>query len=247
LSLILRRPPGREAFPGDVFYLHSRLLERAAKLSDEQGGGSMTALPIIETQAGDVSAYIPTNVISITDGQIYLEPDLFNSGVRPAVNVGISVSRVGGAAQIKAMKTVAGRLRLDLAQYRELEAFAQFGSDLDAATQAQLARGERTVEVLKQGQYQPMPVENQVCVIFAATEGHLDEIEVRHLRRWEGGFHDFLGTQQEDVLSGIRDGGVLTDEINTALVAAIAEYNKIFAAELEAETPAEGATAGASS
>ena len=239
LSLILRRPPGREAFPGDVFYLHSRLLERAAKLSDAQGGGSMTALPIIETQAGDVSAYIPTNVISITDGQIYLEPDLFNSGVRPAVNVGISVSRVGGAAQIKAMKKVAGRLRLDLAQYRELEAFAQFGSDLDAATQAQLARGERTVEVLKQGQYQPMAVENQVCVIFAATEGHLDDIEVRHLRQWERGFHEFLGTQHDAVLSGIRDGGVLTDEINADLVAAIAEYNEIFAAELEAEAPAE--------
>jgi F-type H+-transporting ATPase subunit alpha len=247
LSLILRRPPGREAFPGDVFYLHSRLLERAAKLSDDQGGGSMTALPIIETQAGDVSAYIPTNVISITDGQIYLEPDLFNSGVRPAVNVGISVSRVGGAAQIKAMKKVAGRLRLDLAQYRELEAFAQFGSDLDATTQAQLARGERTVEVLKQGQYQPMPVENQVCVIFAATEGHLDEIEVRYLRQWERGFHDFLATQHEGVLSGIRDGGELTDEITADLVAAIAEYNKIFEAEVEAETPTEDATAGAAS
>jgi F-type H+-transporting ATPase subunit alpha len=247
LSLVLRRPPGREAFPGDVFYLHSRLLERAAKLSDALGGGSMTALPIVETQAGDVSAYIPTNVISITDGQIYLEPDLFNSGVRPAVNVGISVSRVGGNAQIKAMKKVAGRLRLDLAQYRELEAFAQFGSDLDAATQAQLARGERTVEVLKQGQYQPMPVENQVCVIFAATEGHLDTIEVGRLRRWERGFHDFLGTQHEGVLSGIRDGGELTDEITADLVAAIEEYNKIFAAEVEAEAPAEGATTGATS
>ena len=247
LSLILRRPPGREAFPGDVFYLHSRLLERAAKLSDEQGGGSMTALPIIETQAGDVSAYIPTNVISITDGQIYLEPDLFNSGVRPAVNVGISVSRVGGNAQIKAMKKVAGRLRLDLAQYRELEAFAQFGSDLDAATQAQLARGERTVEVLKQGQYQPMPVENQVCVIFAATQGHVDEVEVGHLRRWERGFHEFLGTQHENVLSGIREENELTDEITAALVAAIEEYNKIFAAEVEAEAPAEAETAGAAS
>ncbi|MED5200266.1 MAG: F0F1 ATP synthase subunit alpha, partial [Gemmatimonadota bacterium] len=242
LSLILRRPPGREAFPGDVFYLHSRLLERAAKLSDAHGGGSMTALPIIETQDGDVSAYIPTNVISITDGQIYLEPDLFNSGVRPAVNVGISVSRVGGDAQIKAMKKVAGRLRLDLAQYRELEAFAQFGSDLDAATQAQLARGERTVEVLKQGQYQPMPAENQVCVIFAATEGHLDAVEVAHLRRWEHGFHDFLGTQHEEVLSGIREGGVLTDEITTDLVAAIAEYNKVFVAEVEAEAPAEASS-----
>ncbi len=247
LSLVLRRPPGREAFPGDVFYLHSRLLERAAKLSDAHGGGSLTALPIVETQAGDVSAYIPTNVISITDGQIYLEPDLFNSGVRPAVNVGISVSRVGGNAQIKAMKKVAGRLRLDLAQYRELEAFAQFGSDLDAATQAQLARGERTVEVLKQGQYQPMPVENQVCVIFAATEGHLDTIEVRHLRRWERGFHDCLSTQHEDVLSGIRDEKELTDDLTAKLVAAIEEYNKIFAAEVEAEAPADGATAGATS
>ena len=175
ISLVLRRPPGREAYPGDVFYLHSRLLERAAKLSDEQGGGSLTALPIIETQAGDVSAYIPTNVISITDGQIFLEPDLFFSGVRPAVNVGISVSRVGGNAQIKAMKKVAGRLRLDLAQYREMEAFAQFGSDLDAATQRQLARGARTVEVLKQPQYQPMPVENQIAVIYAVTNGYLDE------------------------------------------------------------------------
>ncbi len=178
ISLILRRPPGREAFPGDVFYLHSRLLERAAKLSDEHGGGSLTALPVIETQGGDVSAYIPTNVISITDGQIFLEPDLFYSGVRPAVNVGISVSRVGGNAQIKAMKQVAGRLRLDLAQYREMEAFAQFASDLDAATQRQLARGERTVEILNQGQYQPMPVEHQVAAIYAVTNGYLDEIPV---------------------------------------------------------------------
>src|SRR5688572_3957037 len=189
LSLVLRRPPGREAFPGDVFYLHSRLLERASKLSDAEGGGSLTALPIIETQGGDVSAYIPTNVISITDGQIYLEPNLFYSGVRPAVNVGISVSRVGGNAQIKAMRKVAGRLRLDLAQYRELEAFAQFGSDLDATTQRQLARGERTVEMLKQPQYQPMPVEHQVCAIFAVTQGHLDHIPVERIREWELGFH----------------------------------------------------------
>ena len=247
LSLVLRRPPGREAFPGDVFYLHSRLLERAAKLSDEQGGGSLTALPIIETQSGDVSAYIPTNVISITDGQIYLEPDLFYSGVRPAVNVGISVSRVGGAAQIKAMKKVAGRLRLDLAQYKELEAFAQFGSDLDAATQRQLARGERTVEILKQGQYQPMPVENQVCVIFAGTQGHVDDIQVRHLKRWERGFHEFLSTHDGDILTEIRQGGQLTDEITEKLVAAIAEYNEVFAAEIEAEEPAaETSTAGAS-
>jgi F-type H+-transporting ATPase subunit alpha len=247
LSLILRRPPGREAFPGDVFYLHSRLLERAAKLSSALGGGSMTALPIIETQAGDVSAYIPTNVISITDGQIYLEPDLFNSGVRPAVNVGISVSRVGGAAQIKAMKKVAGRLRLDLAQYREMEAFAQFGSDLDAATQAQLARGSRTVEVLKQGQYQPMAVENQVCVIFAATEGHLDQIEVGHLKEWERGFHEVLGTQHQDLLTGIREGGALTEEITAALVAAIEEYNKLFSAQLDVEAPAAAAVTKAAS
>jgi F-type H+-transporting ATPase subunit alpha len=207
----------------------------------------MTALPIIETQAGDVSAYIPTNVISITDGQIYLEPNLFYSGVRPAVNVGISVSRVGGAAQIKAMKKVAGRLRLDLAQYRELEAFAQFGSDLDATTQRQLARGERTVEMLKQGQYQPMAVENQVCVIFAVTQGHVDDVEVRHLKRWERGFHEFLATQEGEVLTGIREEQQLTDEITEKLVAAIAEYNKVFAAEMDAEAPAEDtATAGAS-
>jgi F-type H+-transporting ATPase subunit alpha len=251
LSLVLRRPPGREAFPGDVFYLHSRLLERAAKLSDEQGGGSMTALPIIETQAGDVSAYIPTNVISITDGQIYLEPNLFYSGVRPAVNVGISVSRVGGAAQIKAMKKVAGRLRLDLAQYRELEAFAQFGSDLDATTQRQLARGERTVEMLKQGQYQPMAVENQVAVIFAVTQGHVDEVEVKHLKRWERGFHEFLATHESEVLKGIREEKQLTDDITEKLVAAIADYNAVFATDIEAEVegqdPAEEtATAGAS-
>ena len=247
LSLVLRRPPGREAFPGDVFYLHSRLLERAAKLSDDQGGGSMTALPIIETQAGDVSAYIPTNVISITDGQIYLEPNLFYSGVRPAVNVGISVSRVGGAAQIKAMKKVAGRLRLDLAQYRELEAFAQFGSDLDATTQRQLARGERTVEMLKQGQYQPMAVENQVCVIFAVTQGHVDDVEVRHLKRWERGFHEFLSTHEGDVLKEIREEQQLLDEITEKLVGAIAEYNVVFAAEMDAEVPAdETATAGVS-
>ena len=188
LSLLLRRPPGREADPGDVFYLHSRLLERAAKLSDELGGGSLTALPIIETQAGDVSAYIPTNVISITDGQIFLESDLFYSGVRPAVNVGISVSRVGGNAQTKAMKKVAGRLRLDLAQYREMAAFAQFGSDLDEATQAQLTRGERTIEILKQGQYVPMTMERQVMIIWAATNGHLDDLAVADAdecpRRW---------------------------------------------------------------
>ncbi|HET9949309.1 MAG TPA: F0F1 ATP synthase subunit alpha [Longimicrobiales bacterium] len=233
LSLVLRRPPGREAYPGDVFYLHSRLLERAAKLSNELGGGSLTALPIIETQAGDVSAYIPTNVISITDGQIFLEPDLFFSGVRPAVNVGISVSRVGGNAQIKAMKTVAGRLRLDLAQYRELEAFAQFGSDLDPATQRQLARGARTVELLKQPQYQPMPVENQVAAIFAVTNGYLDQIPVERVRQWERGFHEFMGARHQAVLDGIREGGALTDEIRADLVRAIEEYNATFAAEQE--------------
>jgi F-type H+-transporting ATPase subunit alpha len=234
LSLILRRPPGREAYPGDVFYLHSRLLERAAKLSDEQGGGSLTALPIIETQGGDVSAYIPTNVISITDGQIFLEPDLFNSGVRPAVNVGISVSRVGGAAQIKAMKKVAGRLRLDLAQFRELEAFAQFGSDLDATTQRQLARGSRTVEMLKQPQYQPMPAENQVAVIYAVTNGLLDDIEVDQVRNWERGFHGDMAARHQDVLDELREGGQLTDDLTERLVAAIESYTATFAAEREA-------------
>ena len=234
LSLILRRPPGREAYPGDVFYLHSRLLERASKLADEQGGGSLTALSIIETQGGDVSAYIPTNVISITDGQIFLEPDLFNSGVRPAVNVGISVSRVGGSAQIKAMKKVAGRLRLDLAQYRELEAFAQFGSDLDTATQRQLARGARTVEMLKQPQYQPMPVENQVAVIYAVTNGYLDDVDVSLVGQWELGFHQEMTAKHQGVLNGIREGGQLTDELNEQLVSAIESFNASFAAEHEA-------------
>jgi len=233
LSLILRRPPGREAYPGDVFYLHSRLLERASKLSDELGGGSLTALPIIETQGGDVSAYIPTNVISITDGQIFLEPDLFFSGVRPAVNVGISVSRVGGAAQIKAMKKVAGRLRLDLAQYRELEAFAQFGSDLDAATQRQLARGARTVEILKQPQYQPMPVEDQVVVIYAVTNGYLDEVDIDQVRQWELGFLETMRAKHQAVLGGIREGGQLTDELTEQLQSAIGGYNETFAAEHE--------------
>ena len=231
LSLVLRRPPGREAYPGDVFYLHSRLLERAAKLSDEQGGGSLTALPVIETQAGDVSAYIPTNVISITDGQIFLEPDLFFSGVRPAVNVGISVSRVGGSAQIKAMKKVAGRLRLDLAQYREMEAFAQFGSDLDAATQRQLARGARTVEMLKQPQYQPMAVQNQVCVIYAVTNGYLDEVPVERVREWELSFHEEMGAKHSDLLDGIKTGKELTKEIEEKLVAAIKAFNESFAAQ----------------
>ncbi len=238
LSLVLRRPPGREAYPGDVFYLHSRLLERAAKLSDEHGGGSLTALPVIETQGGDVSAYIPTNVISITDGQIFLEPDLFYSGVRPAVNVGISVSRVGGNAQIKAMKQVAGRLRLDLAQYRELEAFAQFASDLDPATQRQLARGERTVELLNQGQYQPMPVEHQVAVIFAVSNGYLDHLPVAKIKKWEHGFHQYLDEQQADLLADLKKEKTLTDEIKEGLVKAIKAYNEDFAAQEGAEEPA---------
>ena len=231
LSLVLRRPPGREAYPGDVFYLHSRLLERAAKLSDELGGGSLTALPIIETQAGDVSAYIPTNVISITDGQIYLEPDLFNSGVRPAVNVGISVSRVGGSAQVKAMKSVAGRLRLDLAQYRAMETFAQFASDLDAATQQQLARGQRTVEILKQPQYQPVPVERQIVSIYAVTNGYLDDLDISEVRSWERGFPGFVESRFDDVLIGLRQEGKLTEDIEGRLRHSIEEYNEVFEAE----------------
>jgi F-type H+-transporting ATPase subunit alpha len=229
MSLVLRRPPGREAYPGDVFYLHSRLLERAAKLSDEMGGGSLTALPIIETQAGDVSAYIPTNVISITDGQIFLESNLFYSGVRPAVNVGISVSRVGGAAQIKAMKKVAGKLKGELAQYRELEAFAAFGSELDPVTQRQLARGARSVEVLKQGQYSPMPVEQQVCIIYALTNGYLDGVDVAQIRTWERDFHVFLRTQRPEILEGIRSARDLTKENEDALKAAITHYADLFA------------------
>ena len=230
ISLVLRRPPGREAFPGDVFYLHSRLLERSAKLSDAHGGGSLTALPIIETQGGDVSAYIPTNLISITDGQIFLEPDLFYSGVRPAVNVGISVSRVGGNAQIKAMKQVAGRLRLDLAQFREMEAFAQFASDLDAATQKQLARGERTVAILNQGQYQPMSVEHQVAVIYAVTQGYLDKLPVNRVKAWELGFHRYLDEQAVGIMTDLREGKVLSDELTERLVAAIKAYNEDFEA-----------------
>jgi F-type H+-transporting ATPase subunit alpha len=224
LSLVLRRPPGREAYPGDVFYLHSRLLERAAKLSDEMGGGSLTALPIIETQAGDVSAYIPTNVISITDGQIFLETDLFYSNIRPAVNAGISVSRVGGNAQIKAMKQVAGRLRLDLAQYRELEAFAQFGSELDSATQKQLSRGARIVEILKQPQYQPMPVEQQVMIIFAVTNGYLDDVEVAGVRAWEKGFQDYMGAQHPAIRDEIRTKKALSDDLTARLRKAIDQY-----------------------
>jgi F-type H+-transporting ATPase subunit alpha len=212
-----------------VFYLHSRLLERAAKLSDEMGGGSLTALPIIETQAGDVSAYIPTNVISITDGQIFLEANLFYSGVRPAVNVGISVSRVGGSAQIKAMKKVAGKLKGELAQYRELEAFAAFGSELDAVTQRQLARGARSVEVLKQAQYTPMPVEHQVAIIYALTNGHLDDVDVPQIRAWERDFHVYLRTQHPDILQGIRDSRDLTAENEKALKDVIARYGQLFA------------------
>jgi F-type H+-transporting ATPase subunit alpha len=224
LSLVLRRPPGREAYPGDVFYLHSRLLERAAKLSDEMGGGSLTALPIIETQAGDVSAYIPTNVISITDGQIFLETDLFYSNVRPAVNVGISVSRVGGNAQIKAMKQVAGRLRLDLAQYRELEAFAQFGSDLDQATQRQLARGGRIVEILKQPQYAPMTVVQQVMIIYAVTNGFLDDVALDKIRDWETGFHTFMEAQHPEIAQEIRTKKALSEDLTARLKQAITAY-----------------------
>ena len=222
ISLLLRRPPGREAYPGDVFYLHSRLLERAAKLKADLGGGSLTALPFIETQAGDVSAYIPTNVISITDGQIYLQADLFNSNVRPAVDVGISVSRVGGNAQIKAMKSVAGTLRLDLAQYRALSAFAQFGSDLDKASQQQLHRGDRLVEVLKQKQYAPLPVEKQVAILFAGTKGYLDDLELSEVADFEAGFYEFLDRQGEDgPLAMIRARGALDEETAKALQSAV--------------------------
>jgi F-type H+-transporting ATPase subunit alpha len=228
LSLLLRRPPGREAYPGDVFYLHSRLLERAAKLSDKLGGGSLTALPIIETQAGDVSAYIPTNVISITDGQIFLESDLFYSGQRPAVNVGISVSRVGGSAQTKAMKSVAGTLRLDLAQYREKAAFAQFGSDLDAATQKQLARGSRLMELLKQGQYSPMNMEDQVVGIYAANQGYLDKIPLNKIREWEASFRRYLQQNNKDIVSEISSSGKLEGDAKTKLDAAIQAHIKTF-------------------
>ncbi len=228
LSLLVRRPPGREAYPGDVFYLHSRLLERGAKLSDELGGGSMTALPFVETKGGDVSAYIPTNVISITDGQIYLEKDLFNAGVRPAINVGISVSRVGGNAQIKAMKQVAGRLRLDLAQYRELEAFATFGSELDKASQAQLDRGARVVEILKQPQYSPMPVEQQVMAIFAVTNGFLDDLPVDDAKRFESELLEFLGSRHADVGKEIAETGELPDDLADRLRAAVKEFRSTF-------------------
>jgi F-type H+/Na+-transporting ATPase subunit alpha len=242
MSLVLRRPPGREAYPGDIFYLHSRLLERAAKIAEDpavikldgrikKAGGSLTALPIIETQAGDVSAYIPTNVISITDGQIFLTTDLFYSNVRPAVDPGISVSRVGGNAQIKAMKQVAGPLRLSLAQFRELEAFAQFGSDLDAATQRQLARGSRLVEVLKQPQYAPVPVERQVAIIFAATNGYLDDVDVKHIRKWERDFLEYLASAPGGVLEGIRTKKALDDTLTANLKAAIEAFKPLFRPE----------------
>ncbi len=231
ISLLLRRPPGREAFPGDVFYLHSRLLERAAKLSDANGGGSLTALPFIETQAGDVSAYIPTNVISITDGQIYLESDLFNSNVRPAINVGLSVSRVGGSAQVKAMRQVAGSLRLDLAQYRELAAFAQFGSDLDKASQAQLNRGRHLTEILKQGQYQPLAVEKQVLIIFAGTNGFLDDLPVESCGKFEQELYRFVENSQGAILKDIREKKILDDDLRTRMHAALKEFKERFVAE----------------
>ena len=231
ISLLLRRPPGREAYPGDVFYLHSRLLERAAKLSKEKGGGSLTALPFIETQAGDVSAYIPTNVISITDGQIFLEADLFNSNQRPAINVGISVSRVGGSAQIKAMRSIAGTLRLDLAQYRELAAFSQFGSDLDKASQAQLNRGRRLVEILKQGQYQPLPVEKQVLIIFAGTNAYLDDLPVEQIRSFEEGLYKFVENAHPGLLPKIREKKVLDDEVKGLVHAALKEFKQRFVSE----------------
>ena len=230
ISLLLRRPPGREAYPGDVFYLHSRLLERAAKLSSELGGGSLTALPIIETQAGDLSAYIPTNVISITDGQIFLESDLFHQGVRPAINVGNSVSRVGGSAQIKAMRQVAGSLRLDLAQYRELAAFAQFGSDLDKSTQAQLNRGRRLVEILKQPQYQPLAVEKQVAIVYAATKGFLDQVALEDVHRYEEDLYRFLETRHPGVLGAIAGKKVLDDETKAAVEAALKDFGQQFVA-----------------
>ncbi len=239
ISLLLRRPPGREAYPGDVFYLHSRLLERAAKLSNENGGGSLTALPVIETQAGDVSAYIPTNVISITDGQIYLETDLFNSGVRPAVNVGLSVSRVGGSAQIKAMRQVAGTLKLELAQYRELAAFAQFGSDLDKATQAQLARGQRLVELLKQGQYSPLPFSKQILIIFAGTNGFLDDLAVEEVREFEKAAYAHADAAGGSVLKAIMEKKVLDDQLRDQMKKLLTEAKERFVSEKQAAVAAK--------
>ena len=228
ISLILKRPPGREAYPGDVFYLHSRLLERSAKLNEDFGGGSMTALPIIETQAGDVSAYIPTNVISITDGQIFLESDLFYKGIRPALNVGISVSRVGSSAQIKAMKKVAGKLKLDLAQFRELEAFAQFGSDLDEKTRQQIERGRRTIEILKQGQYEPMLVQHQVAILYALANGFVDDVPVEEIRNWENDFHKYLDSNAKEIVAMIAEKKELSDDIVAALEKAIKEFKEIY-------------------
>jgi F-type H+/Na+-transporting ATPase subunit alpha len=233
ISLLLRRPPGREAYPGDVFYLHSRLLERAAKYSDERGGGSLTALPVIETQAGDISAYIPTNVISITDGQIFLESDLFNSGIRPAINVGNSVSRVGGNAQIKAMKQVTGTLRLDLAQFRELAAFAQFGSDLDASTQKQLARGQRLTEILKQDQYQPMNVDRQVVVIWAASNGYVDDLPIENVRLFETELQKYIDNAGGPLLAAIREKRQLTDDVKQQLRSTLDEFKKRFKAQVK--------------
>jgi F-type H+-transporting ATPase subunit alpha len=231
ISLLLRRPPGREAYPGDVFYLHSRLLERAAKMSDKTGSGSLTALPVIETQAGDVSAYIPTNVISITDGQIFLETDLFNSGVRPAVNVGISVSRVGGSAQIKAMRQVAGSLKLDLAQYRELAAFAQFGSDLDKATQNQLNRGKRLVEILKQDQYQPLPFSKQILIIYAGTNGYLDDLEVEQIRSFEAELYKYVDSMNPQLLDSIMQKKNLDDALKADIKKTLDEFKQRFVSE----------------
>ena len=241
ISLLLRRPPGREAYPGDVFYLHSRLLERSSKVSDKLGGGSLTALPIIETQAGDVSAYIPTNVISITDGQIFLETDLFNSGIRPAVNVGLSVSRVGFSAATKATKQVGSTLKLDLAQYRELAAFSQFGSDLDKVTLNQLNRGQRLVELLKQPQFQPLSFEKQVAILYAGVNGLLDDVEVKDLRAFEDGYYPFLESAHPDILSGIEKKKALDDEIKKNLTDAINEYKKNFLDNLKSKQPVAAA------
>jgi F-type H+-transporting ATPase subunit alpha len=233
MMLLLRRPPGREAYPGDVFYLHSRLLERAAKLSEDAGGGSLTALPIVETKAGDISAYIPTNVISITDGQIYLDADLFNAGQRPAIDTGNSVSRVGGSAQIKAMRKVAGTLRLDLNQYRELQSFAQFGSDLDRATQQTLARGERLTAILRQNEHDPMPVEEQVAVIFAASNGYLDDVEPDDVMDWESQFRDYMRDSHGEILDSIREKKELSDETRQGLEEAIEHFNQNYEPEQE--------------
>jgi F-type H+-transporting ATPase subunit alpha len=245
ISLLLRRPPGREAYPGDVFYLHSRLLERAAKMADSKGGGSLTSLPIIETQAGDISAYIPTNVISITDGQIFLEADLFNSGIRPAINVGNSVSRVGGSAQIKAMKAVAGTLRIDLAQFRELQAFAQFGSDLDQATQNQIARGQRLTEILKQPQYQPMDVEKQVLVIWSATNGYVDDVPVENVRRFETELLRFVENSHPSALQNIREKKNLTDDIKADLHQVLKDFKERWKEETQVAPRAAATTVAA--